>query len=81
MFKMSITEQTTSSTYLDIYLFYVYGHRRSSGNDVRRATTRTLNLPNQGGAAIGCQESRDKNNKHCWGAFGSRKQFVDMHNR
>lgn len=54
--------------------------RKASGNDVRRATARALNLLSHSGDAIGCQDARDKNER-CWGAFGSRKQFVDMHNR
>jgi len=60
--------------------FAVVGHRRPSGNDVRRTTAQTLNLPSHAGAAIGYQQSRDQNQR-CWGAFGSRKQFVDMHSR
>ena len=53
--------------------------RMPNGNDVGRARPRTLigRLPNYG-VPIGCQDPRD-NCKRGWGAFGSRKQFVDMH--
>jgi len=54
--------------------------RKTNGNDARRATTRTLigRQPNSG-VSIGGQNPRD-NSKRGWGEFGSRKQFVDMHN-
>ena len=60
-------------------LLFIYD-RNANGNDVKRATTQTPSgHQSNSGASTGCQKSRDKD-KDCWGEFGSRKQFVDIHN-
>jgi len=68
--------------YIDFKNVFAVSGRNPNGDDVRRATALMLiGRLQHSGIPIGCQNPRDSNGpKYCWGSFGSRKQFVDMHN-